>query len=220
MNPISSVGDVFAQGGPALFILLACSVLMIGVVIERMLQMRALVVDPAWLLEEMAKRLPAGQAADALQLVKQAPGCLARVFEAALLRYDRSKTAIEEAMSTTLVEQSHRLERHLSVLGTLAVIAPFIGLFGTVLGIIRSFHDMAEKANANPAAVGAGISEALIATAAGLFVAIISVVAFNAFKQRVRHAVSEMQVAANRLSEMIECSREGVPLPADLVETR
>ena len=63
----------------------------------------------------------------------------AGVFEAALLRYDRSKVAIEEAMSTTLVKQSHRLERHLSVLGTLAVIAPFIGLFGTVLGIIRSF---------------------------------------------------------------------------------
>ncbi len=220
MSPIGSLGDIFAQGGPALFILLACSILMLGVVVERILQLRALIVSPAWLLEEMAKRLPSRNLEEAQGLLRGVGGSLARVFEAALFRFDRGKTVIEEAMSTTIVEQSHRLERHLSVLGTLAVIAPFIGLFGTVLGIIRSFHDMAEKANANPAAVGAGISEALIATAAGLFVAIVSVVAFNAFKQRVRYAVSEMQVAANRLSEMIECAREGLPLPQDVVEMR
>jgi hypothetical protein len=72
------------------------------------------------------------------------------------------------------MENLNSLERNLGVIGTIAVIAPFVGLFGTVLGIIRAFQDIALKGNSTPAVVAAGVSEALITTAAGLFVAVIA----------------------------------------------
>ena len=82
-------------------------------------------------------------------------------------------------MEATLAAESLRLSSRLSVVGTIGNVSPFIGLFGTVLGIIRAFRDIGEVGAAGPAVVAAGISEALIATAAGLFVAITAVIVYN-----------------------------------------
>ena len=98
----------------------------------------------------------------------------------------------------------------------MAVIAPFIGLFGTVMGIIRSFEDISKQGASNPAVVSKGVAEALIATGGGLFVAIVAVIAFNFFKGKVKLAISQMQISSNRLVEMILLSRENLPFPEDL----
>jgi len=104
------------------------------------------------------------------------------------------------------------------VIGTIAVIAPFVGLFGTVLGIIRAFEDIALKGNSTPAVVAAGVSEALITTAAGLFVAVIAVIFFNYFKTRIKAYNQEMIVAANQLAEMLHFHNTGTPIPTDLYQ--
>jgi biopolymer transport protein ExbB len=93
---------------------------------------------------------------------------------------------MQREMAATLAQQKLRYERNLIVLGTLGNNAPFIGLFGTVLGIIKAFMDLAQNITGGAAVVMAGISEALVATAIGLMVAIPSVVAYNALKARVR----------------------------------
>jgi len=114
------------------------------------------------------------------------------------------------------MENLNSLERNLSIIGTIAVIAPFVGLFGTVLGVIRTFDDIAIKGNSSPAVVSAGVSEALITTAAGLLVAIIAVIFFNYFKTRIKGYNQDMIVAANQLAEMLHFHNTGAPIPTDL----
>lgn len=122
----------------------------------------------------------------------------------ALLRSRRSASRQDDRDVTIHVEilaaaaegararERQRLERNLAFLGTLGSNAPFIGLFGTVLGIIKAFHDLARNQSSGPAVVMAGISEALVATAVGLMVAIPAVMAFNYFSRRVRTVMTQV----------------------------
>ncbi|MDZ7343353.1 MAG: MotA/TolQ/ExbB proton channel family protein, partial [candidate division KSB1 bacterium] len=97
------------------------------------------------------------------------------------------------------LEEKMKLERYLSILGTMGNIAPFIGLLGTVIGIIRAFHDLAVSGSGGPSVVSAGIAEALITTAAGLVVAIPAVIAYNYFLRRVGTIMSEIEAATKKV---------------------
>jgi biopolymer transport protein ExbB len=106
---------------------------------------------------------------------------------------DRLAAAVDGAKA----RERHRLERNLSYLATLGSNAPFIGLFGTVLGIIKAFHDLAHSGGGGPSVVMAGISEALVATAVGLMVAIPAVVAFNYFSRCVKRKMAHVEWMAH-----------------------
>ena len=93
---------------------------------------------------------------------------------------------LEDALSIALSEEKVGLESRIAILGTLGSNAPFVGLFGTVLGIIHAFHSLAQNAKGGPGVVMAGISEALVATALGLFVAIPAVAAYNYFVRYIK----------------------------------
>ncbi len=109
-----------------------------------------------------------------------------RVTSEALEHAHRAPEAVQEIVESRLMEERQRLERGLSFVGTVGSNAPFIGLFGTVLGIIKAFHDLSLADQAGTSVVMVGISEALVATAVGLLVAIPSVVIFNVFKTRTK----------------------------------
>jgi biopolymer transport protein TolQ len=111
---------------------------------------------------------------------------------------------VERSLKKTTIDQSNRLERALSFLATTGNTTPFIGLFGTVWGIMQSFRGIGLKGSANLAVVAPGISEALIATAAGLFAAIPAVVAFNYFNSKVMTLRSEMDTFTSDFLSMIE----------------
>jgi biopolymer transport protein ExbB len=200
------------QGGPAMWGLLFCSVLVVTVVIERLIFFASQHGDSRGLLREIGARVDGGDLAGAVKVCARYRGMLPRVLAFGLQRGDKSRSDISEALQIALVENTYSLERNLGIIGTIAVIAPFVGLFGTVLGIIRAFQDIALKGNTSPAVVAQGVSEALITTAAGLFVAIISVVFFNYFKTRVKAYNEEMVVTANLLAEMLHFHNSGQPL--------
>lgn len=201
------------QGGATLWVLIACSVFLIALVAERASKLRALDIDHEWLLAQMSLALERRDPVGAIRVCQQAPGALARVFEAGLYRTDHARDEIESAMTTAIAQQGQRLEKNLAAIGTMAVVAPFIGLFGTVIGIVRAFKDLG---GSNTQAVNAGIAEALASTAAGLFVAILAVVCFNYFKNRVRAMTAQMNVSGSQLVEMIVLGRSGRPFPHDL----
>jgi len=115
---------------------------------------------------------------------------------AAAARGRRDRDAAEQIVTSVLGRERLLLERRLAFLGTLGNNAPFIGLFGTVLGIIRAFHDLALGSMTGHTSVMAGISEALVATAIGLFVAIPAVMAFNYFQKQVDHTLSITEALA------------------------
>jgi biopolymer transport protein TolQ len=112
--------------------------------------------------------------------------------------------SVERAVRQEGAFQVHRYEKALSFLATTGSTAPFVGLFGTVLGIIRSFHEIGLRGSASLATVAPGISEALVATAAGLAAAIPAVVAYNFFVQRIRGVASEMDQFTTEFLNLVE----------------
>jgi biopolymer transport protein ExbB len=145
---------------------------------------------------------------------------LPKILQFGLYRHEKSRADISDALSIALLEQLNALEANLSIIGTVAVTAPFVGLFGTVLGIIRAFEDIALKGNSTPAVVSAGVAEALITTASGLIIAVLAVVFFNYFKARIKNYNQEMIVAANKLAEMLHFHNTGAPIPTELYTPR
>ena len=109
----------------------------------------------------------------------------------------RGSTAAVEAMASARMRERLALEKHLGILGTLGNNAPFIGLFGTVLGIIKAFADLARNQGGGAAVVMAGIADALVATAVGLLVALPAVVAFNIFQGRIRRTMGRVDLLAH-----------------------
>ena len=120
----------------------------------------------------------------------------ARVLAAAEKAAGRGRLAVLEAAETQMLVEKLSLERGLIILGTMGNIAPFVGLFGTVLGIIKAFHDLSVSGTGNSQVVMRGISEALVATAIGLLVAIPAVIAYNGFTRRVQAVLADAEHAA------------------------
>jgi biopolymer transport protein ExbB len=168
-----------------LWLLVGLSIISVGIMLERLIFLwtRRL---PAELLDELKRRIAAGDLAAARKLLEGRSGIEARVVREGLDKIEGGAGAVAEAMTGARSRERFELERNLTVLGTLGNNAPFIGLFGTVLGIIKAFHDLAQNQGGGAAVVMAGISEALVATAIGLLVAIPAVVAFNSFRRRVQ----------------------------------
>jgi biopolymer transport protein ExbB len=176
-----------------LWLLIGLSVLSVTVMVERAVYFRANAGgDLDALGRELAQRLKTDDLEGARRqlLGRRAPAAL--VAAAGIAELDRGADAVAESMASAKARLRMDLERNLGVLGTLGNNAPFIGLFGTVLGIIKAFADLARNQAAGATAVMSGISEALVATAVGLMVAIPAVVAFNYFQGKVRRTMARI----------------------------
>ena len=185
---LALVGDVWV-----LWILLVASVLSLGVIFERWWSFHKNKIAFASFLEELGKRLDRNDAVGARQLARNTAGVEAKVALAGLTNLFKGSASVEEAMTSRLVLERSQLEKNLVVLGTLGNNAPFIGLFGTVLGIIKAFNDLAMSGASGVSVVMSGISSALIATAFGILVAIPAVMANNYFQTRLRRISSNSQ---------------------------
>jgi biopolymer transport protein ExbB len=148
--------------------------------------------------------LGTGDAESLASSLKQLGGFEARVLSAGLELAPHGVEAAEKAMAGTVTAEKMRMERGLSFLATVGSNAPFLGLFGTVLGIIKAFHDLAINTDEASEAVMAGISEALVATAVGLLVAIPAVVLYNVFSRWVKSRLSRSQSLANLVLARLE----------------
>ncbi|MBI4375187.1 MAG: MotA/TolQ/ExbB proton channel family protein [Elusimicrobia bacterium] len=175
-------------------------------IFERWFYFRKIQVDPEKVLLKIRDSVIAGDKEEALRLLgdtKDNP--LLTLIQTGIRGSDLPKEQVAELLRASQIRQRAALERNLGVLGTLGNVAPFIGLLGTVLGIIQAFHDLAgpaaESQGANVVAVG--IAEALVATAAGLFVAIPAVVFYNAFLKKARALLLEMEVITAELAVLL-----------------
>src|ERR1700739_1297552 len=166
--------SVMKQGGPDMWILLALSVIVVAIVIERLVFFASQHGDTKGLLRQIGAKIAADDLDGAIKVCQQNKGMRPRILEFGLRRGEKNRADITDALSIALMEHLNALERNLAIIGTIAVIAPFVGLFGTVLGIIKAFQDIALKGNSTPAVVAAGVSEALITTATGLIIAVIA----------------------------------------------
>jgi biopolymer transport protein ExbB/TolQ len=182
-----------------LYLLLGTSLVSVAVMVERWLFFRRRRMNVAAVFSELSQRLDAGDLEQAARLLEGRDALPAKTVLAGLVEYAKGPESVEDLMAGALGRERNRYERGLNFLATIASNAPYVGLFGTVLGIVRSFRDLSANMAEASGAVMAGIAEALIATAIGLLVAIPALVAFNVFKQKVRHTVTDCQLLARLL---------------------
>jgi biopolymer transport protein ExbB/TolQ len=183
-----------------LWLLVVLSVISVYVMLERGLFFRTVSGADRLVRKPLLVALTEGEFDKARKLAASATGVGARIVHEMLEHTERGPAAVEASLNATRSDERLRLERNLSFLGTLGANAPFIGLFGTVLGIIRAFKDLADSGlkpgGESSTAVMAGISEALVATAVGLIVAIPAVVAYNIYQRRVKRTLGEAESLA------------------------
>ncbi len=200
----------FAQLGAewVLWLLVLLSVLSVAVMIERALFYVARRADVKALQGRLGALLDDKDVDGAKKLLAGDDTMEAHVVRAGLEYLHRGEKVAEETMAAELVRQKARFDARLIFLGTLGNNAPFIGLFGTVLGIIKAFKDLAVAdvgaAGGNAQVVMSGISEALVATAVGLAVALPAVVAFNYFKTVVKRSVQNAQTLTRTVAVRVE----------------
>ncbi|HEV7553971.1 MAG TPA: MotA/TolQ/ExbB proton channel family protein [Kofleriaceae bacterium] len=190
--------DLMLRAGSSwvLYLLLALSVAAIGLMIERLwfyLQER----KPNGMLANALQTLRKTGTADALAKLEGGRSMEVAVARACLKHADAGSAAVEDYKTSAIEAERTRYERGLAFLGTLGNNAPFIGLFGTVLGIIRAFHDLAGSSAQQTQVVETGIAQALVATAIGLIVALPAVATYNAFTRHVERSTSSSEVIAH-----------------------
>ena len=170
-----------------------CSILVVYVAIDRMIYYRKNERNISEFIPSLQKALVKNNIASAQRISVQLGGIISEMVDEALRIYTEQKAGFSRAYDISSSLATRKLERHLTILGTIGGVAPFLGLFGTVVGILYTFQDLATQGNQS-AAVATGIASALIATAFGLGVAIVAVVMFNYFQTVVARFESDFKL--------------------------
>ena len=179
--------DIIHKGAIATYPLILLSIVSVAVVFERLWSLRGIASVTLRITESISDPIKRGQRDLAIAICKQNSHSPAgRIFLNILDREAGQRLEVTNNFAAeAMFEETQNLKKHLWILGTVASSAPFIGLLGTVVGIIKSFESMAIAGTGGFAVVAAGISEALVATALGLAVAIIAVIFYNYFQTRI-----------------------------------
>ncbi|MBI3548645.1 MAG: MotA/TolQ/ExbB proton channel family protein [Elusimicrobia bacterium] len=199
-------------------VLLFLSILVVALAIERLWQLWFAERLPEKTWERVRAKLEKGDRTAALAICRQMEGVMGEALTRLLSLKNTNMESLVEAFQLYRQRLQIDLSRRVGFFGTVSFIAPLIGLMGTVLGIIRAFHDLAAAGAGGPSVVAAGISEALVTTAAGIAVAVMAAVLYNYFTLTVRTRLSTVDLWIFELAEVLEnapaSSVAGVPTPA------
>ncbi|HTA76407.1 MAG TPA: MotA/TolQ/ExbB proton channel family protein [bacterium] len=182
-----------------LYILLGLSVWSIAVIWDRFFLFRKKAKESDFLEAKVPELLLKGQIKEVQKLVDKLTSPAAVILKVGIANLSAGPQALEQIIDSQRIKEKMALESNLLVLGTLGSNAPFIGLFGTVLGIIKAFNDLALAGTSGPTVVMRGVSEALVATAVGLLIAIPCVATYNYFQNWIKRSLSN----ADRLSGLL-----------------
>lgn len=201
------VYEIILSGGPVMWPLLACSIVVVTIIGERLLfwaQIRR--KRNRKLMDEVLQLTESADWARIKEKTKGSEDYVIRVLNVGILHRDYDMGKAMEAEAQQMV---NRMSQFMSVLDTMITVAPLLGIFGTVLGIISSFEVLGNNGIADPKLVTGGIAQALLTTAAGLGISITSVFPYNYFKSRIEHAIHSMEKYATSLEVVYKKSGSG-----------
>lgn len=205
---MSEAEAAFQIGPIAFWTILASSSLVFGLAGEQLYTYWTLVPRARELGGELSKILYRGDLQAARTLCERSHSPVADIFIAALNRMNTPNESLHKAAERERQRLGLWMKRRLWAIGTVGATAPFVGLFGTVVGIIRAFKDIAAAGAGGFSVVAAGVSEALVATAGGIFVAVLAVVLYNFFQARANHATVEIRLILDEFIEQLDGLRE------------
>lgn len=198
---MNQVLEFVRGGGVMMYPLLACSVVLIALIIERFISLRRLTVDGDELLAMVREAAPDyGQASAKCQA---RGGALGRVFGRGLRNVGRPADSIEMAMEQEAANELPQVDANLPIIKTIINIAPLLGLLGTIAGMITSFRAASQTGLSNPTQVLGGISEALISTATGITVAVIGFVFYNYFAHQGKKIIEDIEYYGAELVNLL-----------------
>jgi biopolymer transport protein ExbB len=211
-NCVSIIGDnrgirVFEQGiqflfrgGPTMVPLVLCAIVSVAVMIERYLVLEAARKGDDGLMPKVRSLLESGRDEDAYQVAISHSGPVAKIAAEAIRNRNLDPKLMERRLEELALVETPKLSQRLNVLDTVITISPLLGLLGTVTGMIGAFHIVGDpNATGGPAAITGNVAEALIATATGLAIAIVTLVGYNSLGDRVKSLVASMELAATQI---------------------
>ena len=200
--------ELVKAGGWLMWPIIACSVIAMAIVVDRLWAYRKGKVLPSNLVAQIWQLYQNKQLTPAHIVTVRKKSELGRILAAGLMNREHSREIMKEAIEEEGRQVVHELERYLNTLGTIANISPLLGLLGTVIGMIKVFTAITSSGVGNPAVLAGGISEALITTAAGLSVAIPAVIFHRYLSGKVDRIVLQMEEQALKMVEVMHGERE------------
>lgn len=194
------------KGGWIMWPLFALAVTSVAVSIERFIALGRAAGDNEQFLEEIRQLLTGGKVAEAQALSDKTSGPVAALIASGIRNRHLDNASIERAMEELALRETPILHKRLGVLDTVITMAPLMGLLGTITGMIKSFNVVGNSMN-NPSAITGGVGEALIATATGLTIAIVTLPIYNFLTERVKEIIAEMEVRATQLLNILATLR-------------
>lgn len=195
------------KGGPVMIPILLCSILAFAIIIERFVYLQKAKIDTKKFMDDISTSLKRNRIMEAIDMCEQTPGPIANILKSGILKHDRTRHEIREAIEDAGLHEIPKLEKNVGLLATIAHISPLLGLLGTVTGMVRAFQIVQEKSTilnpVSPADLAGGIWEALITTVAGLIVAIPTLAAYNYFVSKVNNFILEIETSATDLINIL-----------------
>jgi biopolymer transport protein ExbB len=195
--------QVFLAGGPVMWPILLCSIFAFAIILEKFWHLHKIKIDTQEFLGNILEQMKRHQIKDALQICDNTKSPISHILKAGILKYDRTRDQIKEAIEDASLYEIPKLEKNLSALATIAHISPLLGLLGTVTGMVRCFQVIQAKTTSfhpvSPGDLAGGIWEALLTTVAGLIVAIPTFVAYNYLVSHINNFILEMEKASTEL---------------------
>lgn len=188
-----------------LVVIVGCSILAVTIFVERILHLKRSEIDTNKFIINLRHIINEGHIIEAIQLCENTGGTIANIIKAGLIKHNRSKEQIENAMEVSGLIEIAQLEKNAKILSIIAYITPLIGLLGTVLGFIQAFGEMRLSGLVDMSAtrIGEAMEYALVTTAAGLVVAIPSVIAYNYIVSRIEGFILEIQTTSSEIVDLL-----------------
>lgn len=196
--------EFLARGGVLMIPLGVCSILALAIVLERTLNLRTKKIIQLDILQQVRDLVAENQVSDAMTLCRRYPSVMGRILLVTIANHDRDREELRSVVEDAGRQEVTTLDRNLGALGTIAAIAPLLGLTGTVFGMIRTFAIISEKGIAHPSQLAGGISEALITTATGLVIAIPTLIFYNYFTNKADRLILEIEKHSYRVVETLK----------------
>jgi biopolymer transport protein ExbB len=196
--------ELFLKGGILMYPIAFCSIIAVGIFLERMWVLRRGRVLPRDFLIEAEDLVMRRKRPEAISLCKRNNSSIAHVVRVGIENYGKKRDVIKEKIEEVGRREAASLERYINVIGTIAGVSPLLGLLGTVSGMIKSFNIISMRGVADPASLAGGISEALITTAAGLVVAIPTFVIYRYLSNKADSLILEMEENSIRMVDLVK----------------
>lgn len=196
------------NGGPVMYPLFACAIIAVAVMIERFIVITRAGSDNEGLSDQVRDLLQQDRIIEAIKLCEERSGPVPALLASGIRSRHLDSDAIERTMEELALRETPILYRRLSILDTIVTIAPLLGLLGTVTGMIRAFHIVGAASGLNnTAGISGGVAEALIATATGLAIAIVTLIGYNILTEKVKEVIADMEVRATQLMNTLASLR-------------